>query len=406
MVTLILAALVLCTAAYYFRTVATGELDRKLLAKMTDEQVAQRAGESKPEFEAVMEWGRRLETAAKLEEAQRVYGRAVELRPEVARAWSSWGRVTFATGDWKEAERILDRTVELFPDHPEGRFVRAALYGETERPEKAAEDLRIGLKRESKNAPGWRSLGDLEFEAKRWQVAADCYRKGLALEPKSVYLRRQLGACLTRLKQPKAALELIQSALKDNPADMEARYELALALVERGSDDDRAQALKEFNRVVTFSSDKSRPWVRVAEVWVREGNTGDAAQALEHAVDANPNDLEALKKLVEVYGMDKRVPEAKRFEQDVRRVEKIEARKEALLQAIKAGENLSTNLAALAKVRVELGDLQGARENLVSAANLDLSNPVPKKELARLNEAARKAAKRRKGGAIAPPQAL
>jgi tetratricopeptide (TPR) repeat protein len=382
-ITLVLSALVLCSAAYYFRTVATGELDRKLLAKLSDDQVAQRAGQQKPEFEAVMEWAKRLEVAGKTEEARRVYGRAVELRSTEVRAWSGWSRATYSSGDWGESERILDHAIPLWPKNPDLLLVRAALYASTGRSRAAREDLQVALQSLPDNAPAWQSLGDLQFEAEDFKGAEASYGKAMRLAP-STYLNFRHGACLTRVGKPKDALKEINAALTQDPSDVEARYYLGEALAATGTDDERAQALREFNRAVTFSPDKARPWVRVAEIWMREGNYGDAGQALERAVDSNPSNLEAVRKLVEVYKKDGRHAEADRFERELKRLEKLEQRKQALEVELEAGRNVSANLAKHARLNYAFGDLKGAHDDMIGAVNLEPKNATFRKDLKEL----------------------
>lgn len=401
LITLLLAALVLCSAAYYLRAVATGELDRKLLAKMSDDQVASRAGQEKPEFEALMEWAKRLEEKGRIPEAQRVYGRAVELRSTEARAWSGWSRTSYSAGDWAQAEKILDRAIALWPKDPELLIVRAALYASTGRRTAARDDLRAALKSDPENAPGWQALGDLQFDANDPKEAAESYGEALQRMP-SGYLRYRLGACLTRMGKPQEALKLIRVALAEDPSDVEARYYLGEALAAMGTDDERAQALREFNRVVTFTQDKGRPWIRVAEVWLREGNTGDAGQALERAVDANPNDIEAVRKLIEVYKKDNRRAEAARFERELARLAVLEKRKKALEVEMEAGRDLPANLAKHARIVYALGNLQGAREDMVAAVNLQPDNATLRKDLKEL-EAMMKRPPSPHGGRLAEP---
>ena len=73
----------------------------------------------------------------------------------------------------------------------------------------------------------WRQLGGVLSEKGDFKGAEAHYRKALALQPKDAEAKTGLAIVLISLNQTNEAILLLESAVKDDPANMVAHYRLS-----------------------------------------------------------------------------------------------------------------------------------------------------------------------------------
>jgi tetratricopeptide (TPR) repeat protein len=355
------------------RLVATSSLARWQAGRLSDSALARAAAARDAAYPTVFEHARRLERDARFAEAAREYRRSADLDPVAVEAWLGWGRAAYAGGDWRQADPILRKTAEQWPRNAEGHFLYAALLASTLRPRAAAEQLRAGLKQQPAQSQAWRRLGDLELSLGNAAAAVEAYQRARDCDPKPADLRAVLGAALARAGRMDEARVELEIALRADPSDLETRFHLGETLEATRRPEDHARAIQEFNRVVGFSSGapKSRAYLHTARIWLKDGNRADAIQALEHAVDLDPYNLEALKELVELLRGENRAAEARRFEGRLARLRALRAEREEIRAQVESGRDLPADLVRLGLAEQGLGELPAARAAYEAALRLD-----------------------------------
>lgn len=374
----------LVLVALVVRVALTGELQRWRTSRLSAEDLATRAARADASYDVLMEWATRLMGTLHFEGAQRVFQRAADVRPTSGEAWAGWAKAAFAAGAWDQAQEILDRAVDLFPNRADLLFTRASLLSATGRPGRARRDLERGVKLDPRSADAWRALGDLQFEAKEYVAASLCYRKSMNLSNRSIPVRRNLGACLVEMGLPSEARLLLEDVLKEDPSDLEARYQLGSALAAIGTREFRSRALAELNRVSTFAPGNARPWLRVARLWVSESNLPDASQALEHAVDADPTSEEAVRLLLEVYEKLGRRTEAMRQKLRIQELEAAERTRARILRDLEDSRDVPRDLERLARFQLLRNRPEQAVSTLRAAHRLAPGDPAIRKALEEL----------------------
>lgn len=366
--------LVLLVIGIAWRLIATDTIAQWRAEKMPDEALAKVAAEANPPVPFVLEWAKRLEAGSHAAEAERVYSRACELAPSRSDAWIGFGRTAILAGDWGKAELVLAKTVEQWPDSADAHFTYATVLSSTFRFRKAIEQLKAGLKYSPNRGEAFQTLGDLELREGDSAAAAEAYAQAAKLMPKAKGLHGRYGAALVSTGKYEQAQKELDSALKEDPSDMNARFNLGKALANSKSDQEHIHALQELNRVVQFSENKSRAYVEAAHIWLNEGDRSNAIQALEHAFDMNPMNIDMLNLLIKAYQEDGRPVEADRTRKALERAKTLTDRRNAVLSRLDEGQDVVNNLLLLGQVDLNGTNVNEARMAFQAARCLDPGN--------------------------------
>lgn len=125
--------------------------------------------------------------------------------------------------------------------------------------------------------------------------AVALYEQALALDPLHEDALYYLGQCHRELGEPRAARDAFQRLVDANPAS--ARGHLALGALLASPDPaepmDLAQAEAHLRRAHEINGEETGPVVRLGEVLLVAGRSGEAREWFEAALRTNPKSLEA-----------------------------------------------------------------------------------------------------------------
>lgn len=380
--------LLLICAGVVIRLAATDSLARWQANRMSDQTLAAEAGKHAATYPMLIEWARRIEAAGRPPEAERVYARAAEAEPAKSEAWFGMGRTAFGAGEWGRAEAVLTQTLKQWPDQAEPHFVLAGVLANTFRPNAARAHLKEGLRMDPRNRDPLLALGQLEMKLGNPAGAVEAFKRASDIGPDLPALHGPYGAALLETNHIPEAIKRLQAALKVNPSDLTARLNLGRALVKTGKAEDRMQGMKEISRVVEFSDNKAPAFLEAAKVWLAEGNRSDAEQSLEHAVDSDPSNVEAVRMLVSVYRQGTRPALAGKFEPGLRLLESRDRQRAGLKSRIEAGTDKVQNLMRLGDAAAATGDRGEATAAYTAAKGLDPTNTAADRGLQRLTKQA------------------
>ena len=371
---ILLCGLLVAIGGVVVRLIATGKLTELSAARMNNEKLAQAAAAPNASFTLVFEWGRRLEALRQYAQSMRVYARAMEIDPAKVDAWVAFGRTAFASGDWGKSETTLKKAVEQWPDNADAHFNYATVLASTMRIHAAREELAAGIKLNSTNPEAYRALGNVEMRLKNAKGAVEAYRKVKELDPKAHKIQAAYGEALLDAGINAEALKELELALKDDPSDADVRFNLGRALAATGKEPDQVRALQEFNRVTQFSLSKSRAYVEAARLWKNTGDQENATQSLEHAIDLDPYNIDALQMLIQNYQLGGRQADARRFQKDLDEAQEIAKQRESIVAKIEAGEDQAQNLVRLARLYMKTRNINDARAACGAASLIDPTN--------------------------------
>lgn len=378
---LLAGGLVLLGIGVVWRLMATDAVTEWRAARLSDDGLAREAAQPGAPVTFVLEWGKRLEANARFPEAERVYSRAMEIAPDRAEAWLGLGRAAIATRDWGRANAALAKAVEQWPESADAHFTYASVLAGTFRTRKAIEQLKLGINLDASRGKALLTLGDLQMTEGEAAAAAESYARARKLLPKEKGLQGRYGAALVSVGKFVQAKAELEAALKEDPSDMNARFNLGKALAGTGNDVDRATALRELNRVIEFSNNKSGAYTEAGRMWLAEGDGGNAIQALEHAHDFNPENLDTLALLAKAYKENGRQAEAGKISMALAQAKSLQDERASILSKLDAGEDNIGNLIRLGRVDIRAHKLTEAHRALEAATLLDPNNADAASEL-------------------------
>lgn len=163
---------------------------------------------NKSSAQAQFNEGARLQQTGDLQGARRAYQKALELEPDRIDALSNLGLLEFRLNNYSNAIALLERAMEIRPE-----LVHVRQF-----------------------------LGLAYFQAGRF---TDAHREVLQVverNPADARSRHLLGLCLLKLNRLEEGIEALETALRGDPANLQAAYTLASAYV-TAEDISKAEAL-------------------------------------------------------------------------------------------------------------------------------------------------------------------
>jgi Flp pilus assembly protein TadD len=216
--------------------------------------------------------GSRLFAENKLDAAIAAFQRAVELRPDYARAWKGLGVAYASRGDFESAETPFRNACER-----QSSLQDACLYyGRTlyllNRFQPAIAVLRRTVQREPNNTEGYRllalsleGLGETAGAGETFRQAMRMNRGGLADEDPGI----DYGVFLFREGRAEEALAPLEGVLKRYPNAARAHLELGCILL---SLDRLKDAATHLERAVALDPANARGHLLLGKVYLRLGN--------------------------------------------------------------------------------------------------------------------------------------
>ncbi|MBR1806300.1 MAG: tetratricopeptide repeat protein [Selenomonadaceae bacterium] len=185
--------------------------------------------------------GNRLYYAQDYNGAIRLYGEAVELKPDFAAAYNNRG---IAYDDLKQYERAIadyDAAIELDPNFAAAYNNRGAAYADMEQHEQAIDDYDTAIELDPNYFEAYNNRGVAYYNLGELELAIVDYSKAIEINPNNavVYLNR--GVAYVMSENLQRAFADADKAIQLNPNLAYAYYIRGLCLEEFG-DADKAQA--------------------------------------------------------------------------------------------------------------------------------------------------------------------
>jgi Tfp pilus assembly protein PilF len=136
-------------------------------------------------------------------------------------------------------------------------------------------------------AEAWNTLGTIAYQTRQYDRAERCFRAALQQDPKAYEPLVNLGGVLINTHKLDEALMYNQNAVLTRPTDALANSQLGLAYFVVGNLDLAAKYLEIARRI--DPAHFSHPQLTLAEIHLRRGENGAAAEALEDFLQRHPD---------------------------------------------------------------------------------------------------------------------
>ncbi len=180
----------------------------------------------------------------KIEKAIKEFKRAVELDQSNQEALFYLGQLLYYNDDYQEAAAIFGRFLQLRSNIPKAYNYRASALLKLGEVQGAIEVLEDSLRADPDNLDNLQLLGQLYDKTDQDAKAADTYLHAVAVAPTTEFKFRA-GMALMRLERFSEAVPLFRDVVSEAPADMGSRVELGKALEGAGSFAEAVEAFKQ-----------------------------------------------------------------------------------------------------------------------------------------------------------------
>ncbi|MGI9107216.1 MAG: tetratricopeptide repeat protein [Pyrinomonadaceae bacterium] len=246
----------------------------------------------------------------RLDEAQKALERAVSLSPGDARARMWLGVALMGAGKHMEAAQHLDMAAQLAPDdldvlYHRGRVhlklsqesygrmfkvdpksarvhqVLAQSFEESGREADAIAEYELAIKL-APTSPGIReALGSLYWKTADLDKAEELFLKELELDPHNTLAMYKLGSIRVERGKPEQGLPLLESAVKQNPAEIDAYYYLGKAQGLLGQPETAIVNLQKVAAGKPSGQLVESAYYQLSQVYRKAGRLAEARTAIE-----------------------------------------------------------------------------------------------------------------------------
>ncbi len=264
---------------------------RRVLGDTTPESVAkqQRETVTSSSLEAVHEYAvaQDLQFAGKGEDSLQHYSRAVELDPNMGRAYAGLAANSANLGRKADAEKYYQQAmahIDRMTDREKYR-TRGGYYLMTRQPEKAIQEYGALVQQFPSDGVGYSNLALAYFFNRDMSKAMEEGRRAVDLSPKALAQRNNLALYSIYAGDHPAGAEAAQEVLKQNPAYAEALGALAMAQTGEG---DVAAATASYQKLEALGArGASMAATGLADLALYQGRGKDAVALLEKGIAAD-----------------------------------------------------------------------------------------------------------------------
>ncbi len=181
-----------------------------------------------------------------------------------------------------EAIRLLKRALEIRPDDARAHAELGTIYSMTGRTADAIPHLQAVARCEPNDASGVTRLAWIAQGEGRPEEALGLCSQADMIAPGSPMTHHVRGLALSKLRRWPEAEAMFRKSLKNNPTDAEANKGLSVALRHQG---DAAEAIRFARRALRWADPKDGEALAVlAEAFAAAGRPGEARRAFTHAL--------------------------------------------------------------------------------------------------------------------------
>jgi protein O-GlcNAc transferase len=200
-------------------------------------------------------------------------------------------------GRLNEAERLYRRILEIKPDHADSMHLLGVIAHQCGRSDKAVELIGKAITLDDRNADFHSNIGSALHALGRLDDAEAHYGRAIELDPDHLDARNNLGNALFKRGRFAQAAVQFRRAVLIMPHDAAAHFNLGNALLAQG---DIAAAMARYERALFLKPGWAEPHYNLGRALSMQGRLEEAAAQIRQAIDCKPDYVEAYCKLAEV----------------------------------------------------------------------------------------------------------
>jgi tetratricopeptide (TPR) repeat protein len=221
------------------------------------------------------------------DDARAAYRRAIEAaKGDYPEAYLNLGVLERSAGDFAAARAAYDQALRLRPAYPTAWINVGKLEEAQGRTAEAERAYLQALEVDPRSAAAWLALGQLRSALGRWDEAEEALRRSLALDGRSA-ARLSLGVVYARAGKLDEAVAEYERVVRENPRNVAAWYDLALAERRRARPDAQRAAL---SRALEIDPGHAGSLLELAELELALRRLPEARRAFEDLLDVAPGD--------------------------------------------------------------------------------------------------------------------
>jgi tetratricopeptide (TPR) repeat protein len=221
----------------------------------------------------------------RLPEAEQQFRKAISTDPKDPAPRAALVRLMIAEGKRTEAETLLKETKSALPNNSEGYRMLGDFYFATGDLDKATAEYGSLFNDHPRDMQVKKNYIQLLILKNRLDEATKLNDPILKTSPRDIDALVYRGQILLRQGNASGAVGPLQEALRNDPNNAVAHYQLGIAF-DQQHDDDRAEA--EWHEAVRLKPDMTESQQALAQVQLRRGDTEGLLQTAQQLINAQP----------------------------------------------------------------------------------------------------------------------
>ncbi|MEM7746430.1 MAG: tetratricopeptide repeat protein [Pseudomonadota bacterium] len=253
------------------RLIDSGNYEASTLAKLYRNRAV--------EYRELRLYSRALEDAEK----------AIDVRPDYARAWRTKASVLRKMDRPEEALVTVDRAIQLDPDNGNNYGLKSKIFVDLERFEEAREAIDLAIALNPGDVWTMRQRGWITYEQDNYETALRQFREALALKPDSAWTHYAIGYVLVDLDRPEEALNAFDRSIElDNGESSFFNLRGYTYLIEGEPTYNLTAATADLERAVRINPRNTFAHHHLAAAYALAGDGQRAVSTLRHGVKLQP----------------------------------------------------------------------------------------------------------------------
>ena len=199
----------------------------------------------RPDYgEALTGLGALLLMQKRHDEARPYFEKALALDPNHATALINMAMIDQQRGDTAGALARLNQVIARNPDYAEAHLNLGSLLGSLRKHDEAIDHLATAVRLNPSLLPAHLNLATAYLDTEQWAMAEDHFRRAQSLNPRMPRAHAGLGTALARQNRPTEAAESFRQAIALGARTPQSYTQLGLALLAAGDRKSAADALR------------------------------------------------------------------------------------------------------------------------------------------------------------------
>lgn len=225
------------------------------------------------------------------EDALSNYQKAVEIKPEYARAWNGQAKVMYELNSYQEALSAYDKAIQIEPDYQDSWSGRGFVLNKLQRYQEAIYSFEKALKLQPENSVVWNAKGEALSKLKRYDEAIKSYEQAIEFEPEYEQAWYSKAWALYKLRRYQDALSNYGKVIELNPSNETAWYNSGNALVNLNRYHD---AFKAYSKAVQYKPNFYQAWLSRGNVLISLRRYSEAIESFKEVLKYQPKNFDAL----------------------------------------------------------------------------------------------------------------